>query len=191
MSELCKPCDGLRKIGLAAAFPSNITLGKGRVAPRCIPEGKAREGAALAVRQCRVVAAHGRRSGPKQEAQRLTESPAPTAARRRVPWRGRPRVADPKGKVIRLRCTEEDRAFIAQSAAEAGLSTGAYLRTLALGRAGPRAVKRPHAEREQLARILGEIGKLGSNHNQIASKARRALWSWRRCATILRRCAPK
>jgi len=101
----------------------------------------------------------------------LTESPGPTAARKRAPWRGRPRVADPKGKVIRLRCTEEDRAFIAQSAAEAGLSTGAYLRTLALGRAGPRAVKRPHAERELLARILGGIGKLGSNHNQIAKWA--------------------
>jgi hypothetical protein len=70
-----------------------------------------------------------------------------------------------------VRCTTGDHILIAQSAAEAGLSTGAYLRTLAVGRAGPRAVKRPHAEREQLARILGEIGKLGSNHNQIAKWA--------------------
>jgi len=98
----------------------------------------------------------------------LTESPAPTAARKPAPWRGRPRVKDAKGKRIAMRCTDEDHILIAQSAAEAGLSTGGYLRTLALGRAGPRAVKRPHAERELLARILGEIGKLGSNHNQIA-----------------------
>jgi hypothetical protein len=70
-----------------------------------------------------------------------------------------------------LRCTEEDHILIAHSAAEAGLSTGGYLRTLALGRAGPRAVKRPHTERELLARILGGIGKLGSNHNQIAKWA--------------------
>jgi hypothetical protein len=101
----------------------------------------------------------------------LTESPAPTAARKPAPWRGRPRVKDAKDKRIALRCTEEDHAFIEDTAARAGLSVGAYLRTLALGRAGPRAVKRPHTERELLARILGGIGKLGSNHNQIAKWA--------------------
>ena len=50
----------------------------------------------------------------------------------------------------------------------AGLSVGAFLRTVALGTAGARAVKRPRIEREQLAKLLGEIGKLGSNVNQIA-----------------------
>ena len=55
-----------------------------------------------------------------------------------------------------------------ETAAQAGLSVGAFLRALALGSAGPRAVKRPRVEREQLARLLGEIGKLGSNVNQIA-----------------------
>jgi hypothetical protein len=101
----------------------------------------------------------------------LTESPAPTAARKRAPWRGRKRVSDAKEKFIAVRCTAQDRVLIAETAAQAGLSVGAFLRRLALGRAGPRAVKRPHAEREQLARILGEIGKLGSNHNQIAKWA--------------------
>jgi len=101
----------------------------------------------------------------------LTESPATPTARKRAPWRGRKRVSDAKEKFIAVRCTAEDRAIIAETAGQAGLSVGAYLRTLALGRAGPRAVKRPHAEREQLARILGEIGKLGSNHNQIAKWA--------------------
>lgn len=104
----------------------------------------------------------------------MTDAPAEAQAGKRVPWRGRPRVADPKGKVIRLRCTAEDRAAIAQSAAEAHLSTGAYLRALALGSAGPRAVKRPREDRERLARILGEIGKLGSNVNQIARWANTA-----------------
>ena len=42
------------------------------------------------------------------------------------------------------------------------------MRTVALGTAGARAVKRPRIEREQLAKLLGEIGKLGSNVNQIA-----------------------
>ena len=42
------------------------------------------------------------------------------------------------------------------------------MRALALGSAGRRAVKRPHAERDLLARILGALGKLGSNVNQTA-----------------------
>jgi hypothetical protein len=109
--------------------------------------------------------------GPKQESQRLTESPAPTAARRRAPWRGRKRVTDAKEKFIAVRCTAEDRVLIAETAAQAGLSVGAFLRTLALGRAGPRAVKRPREDLELLARILAGIGKLGSNHNQIAKWA--------------------
>ena len=37
-----------------------------------------------------------------------------------------------------------------------------------MGEAGPRAVKRPPVEKAQLARLLGAIGKLGSNVNQIA-----------------------
>ncbi len=67
-----------------------------------------------------------------------------------------------------MRCTVEDHALIAQWAAEAGLSTGGYLRARALGSAGPRAVKRPQAERDLLVRILGALGKLGSNVNQTA-----------------------
>ncbi len=101
----------------------------------------------------------------------MTESAAIPAPKKRVPWRGRPRVKDAKGKRIAVRCTLEDHEFIEESAAQAGLSVGAFLRALAVGSAGPRAVKRPRAEREQLARILGEIGKLGSNVNQIAKWA--------------------
>jgi hypothetical protein len=101
----------------------------------------------------------------------VTTAPAQTSAtsaRKRAPWRGRPRAANPKGKRIALRCTVEDYALIAEWAAEAGLSIGGYLRALALGSAGPRAKKRPQAERDLLARILGELGKLGSNVNQSA-----------------------
>ncbi len=88
--------------------------------------------------------------------------------KRRAPWRGRKRAADTKEKFIAVRCTLDDHAFIGATAAQAGMSIGAFLRTLALGTAGARAVKRPLIEREQLAKLLGEIGKLGSNVNQIA-----------------------
>jgi hypothetical protein len=70
-----------------------------------------------------------------------------------------------------LRVTKADRERIAEKAQEAGLKIGGYLRALALGSAGPRAVKRPRVEREQLARILGETGKLRSNWNQLAKWA--------------------
>jgi len=88
--------------------------------------------------------------------------------KRRAPWRGRKRADNPRDKVLRIRCAATELATMEERAAEAGLSIGAYLRATASGSAGPRAVKRPRVEREQLARILGEIGKLGSNVNQIA-----------------------
>ena len=98
----------------------------------------------------------------------MTGSAASKAIRRRAPWGGRKRAADTKEKFIAVRCTLDDHAFIGETAAQAGMSIGAFLRTLALGTAGARAVKKPRIEREQLAKLLGEIGKLGSNVNQIA-----------------------
>ena len=88
--------------------------------------------------------------------------------KRRAPWRGRPRVDQAKGRRIAVRLTDDDHSFLEQTAKEAGLSVGAFLRTIALGTAGARAVKRPPIDRKQLAKLLGEIGKLGSNVNQIA-----------------------
>ncbi len=98
----------------------------------------------------------------------MTGSAASKAIRRRAPWGGRKRAVDTKEKFIAVRCTLDDHAFIGETAAQAGMSIGAFLRTLALGTAGARAVKKPRIEREKLAKLLGEIGKLGSNVNQIA-----------------------
>ncbi len=93
-----------------------------------------------------------------------------TTGRRRAPWRGRKRTeaGEAKDEFIAVRVTGADRERIALRAQESGLKIGGYLRALALGSAGARAVKRPRVEREQLARLLGEIGKLGSNVNQLA-----------------------
>jgi hypothetical protein len=100
-----------------------------------------------------------------------SDSPPPeTRVRRRAPWRGRKRAeaGEAKGKFIAVRVTDADRERIKEKAQEAGYKIGGYLRALALGSAGPRAVKGPRVEREQLARVLGEIGKVGSNVNQLA-----------------------
>lgn len=86
-----------------------------------------------------------------------------------APWRGRKHVKDPRTRLIPpIRCTEAERVAIKAAAEQAGLSVGAFLRALALGDAGPRAVRRPPVERKELARLLGHLGKVGSNLNQLA-----------------------
>ncbi len=80
----------------------------------------------------------------------------------------RMRVADARSRFIAVRCTEKEHAAISEKAEQAGLSVGAFLRSQALGEAGPRAVRRPPIERKELARLLGWLGKLGSNVNQLA-----------------------
>lgn len=96
-----------------------------------------------------------------------SEAPKPRS-RHAAPWRGRRRVGDARTKLIPVRCTEEERAAIKAAADKAGLSVGAFVRALALGDAGPRAVRRPPIERRELARLLGHLGKVGSNLNQLA-----------------------
>jgi hypothetical protein len=98
----------------------------------------------------------------------MTDVTTAPKVKRRAPWRGRPRVKDARVRIRTLRFSPEEDAAVDKSAAQAGLSFGAFLRALALGSAGPRAKKRPQAERDLLARILGELGKLGSNVNQSA-----------------------
>jgi len=106
--------------------------------------------------------------------------------RRPAPSRGRPRVPDPKTVPISVRCTAKDHAVIKEAAAKAGYTVGPYLRNLALGSPGPRSVRRPSVEKEELGRLLGHIGKLGSNVNQIARAVNttRNLPSWSELAEI-------
>jgi Bacterial mobilisation protein (MobC) len=108
------------------------------------------------------------------------------AKRKAAPWRGRMRVKDARKRLINLRCTDHERAAIKAVADEAGYSVAALLRLLALGDAGPRAVRRPPAERAELARLLGELGKIGSNINQItkAIHTTRNLPSWAELAEL-------
>jgi hypothetical protein len=100
----------------------------------------------------------------------MTEAPL-QRTKQLAPWRGRPRVADAKGCFIAIRCTVKQHTAIKEKAASAGVSIGAYLRGLAVGHPGRRSVHRPRPGDTQLARLLGHIGKLGSNVNQIAKIA--------------------
>lgn len=73
-----------------------------------------------------------------------------------------------RGEHIAVRCTVDERAAIEAAADRAGLTVGAYLRTVALGDAGPRAARRPVVARVELAQVLGQLGKWGGNVNQLA-----------------------
>jgi len=95
----------------------------------------------------------------------------PTRPRAAAPWRGRRRVPDAKGCFIAIRCSVRQNETIKEGASRAGLSIGAYLRALAVGYPGPRSVRRPPIEKAELTKLLGHIGKIGSNVNQIAKFA--------------------
>lgn len=67
-----------------------------------------------------------------------------------------------------MACTPAERAQLDAAAERAGMSVSAFMRHQCLGTPGPRAVRRPSVERGALAQMLGQLGKCGSNLNQIA-----------------------
>ena len=68
----------------------------------------------------------------------------------------------------RMRLSADERAQLEAAAERAGMTLGAYMRHQCLGTSGPRAVRRPPVERAALAQLLGQLGKVGGNLNQIA-----------------------
>jgi hypothetical protein len=78
----------------------------------------------------------------------------------------RPRVPDPKSRVITFRCTAEEYAVFEARAAAANLAIGPYLRQREMGTPGPRAHRNPSEATKLLSQLLGQLGKSGSNLNQ-------------------------
>lgn len=69
---------------------------------------------------------------------------------------------------INIRLTEEEHNRIKSSAETLGVSKAGFVKSAALGRPIPRASRRPKAAEADLRQLLGQLGKLGSNANQIA-----------------------
>lgn len=88
--------------------------------------------------------------------------------KRSAPWTGRRKVADPKNRIFPIRFSTEQYDQVSEKANRSGMDIGPWARTILLGSPGPRAVKRPPIEKQLIAKLLGAIGKLGSNVNQIA-----------------------
>ncbi|HUA76338.1 MAG TPA: plasmid mobilization relaxosome protein MobC [Acetobacteraceae bacterium] len=72
---------------------------------------------------------------------------------------------------LTVRLTPEERAAIDEMADRAGLAAGSYVRQAVFGAPRPRQVRRPPVERRELARLLGQLGHIGGNLNQIAKAA--------------------
>jgi hypothetical protein len=73
-----------------------------------------------------------------------------------------------RGGFIGFRATAAERAELDALAERAGLSLSSYVRGCALSAPTTRAVRRPTVERAALSQILAQLGKCGSNLNQIA-----------------------
>jgi hypothetical protein len=97
-----------------------------------------------------------------------TSPKPPSKTTRKAPRGGRPKVADPKAKLTPIRWSSVQYEAASTAADAAGLTFAAYVRAKALGDAGPRARRRPPVEKRELARVLGLLGNLTSNVNQIA-----------------------
>lgn len=75
-----------------------------------------------------------------------------------------------RDQVVPVRFSEEERAMLIDAAEAEGLSVGAFIRKKTIGDPGERFQKRPPADRAELVRILAQLGKIGSNVNQLARR---------------------
>jgi len=73
--------------------------------------------------------------------------------------------------ILPIRLSQDERAAVEAAAERAGLSVGSHARQVLLGAPAPRQVRRPPVERRELIRLLGELGKIGGNLNQLAKAA--------------------
>lgn len=74
-------------------------------------------------------------------------------------------------KAVLVRLTDEEYELLSVLAANVNLKRAPYLRLKGLGDAGPRSKRESRPDEKELARILGQLGKIGSNVNQLAKQA--------------------
>jgi hypothetical protein len=106
-------------------------------------------------------------SPPRVLAREGALAPAPVASLpvKATPKRGRD---GGRAKVFYFRVTEKEHAAIGEAASKAGLAPGSYARGKVLGGNPPRAVRALPVERQALALLLAQIGRVGGNLNQLA-----------------------
>jgi hypothetical protein len=78
-----------------------------------------------------------------------------------------------RDKHLTIRFSADERAMVDFNAERAGLTSGSYAREVLLGAKPPRQVRRPSIERRLLSRLLGALGQIGNNINQLARASNR------------------
>jgi hypothetical protein len=75
-----------------------------------------------------------------------------------------------KSKVVPFRMAETEYAELAAAAERSGQTIGSYIRAQVLKAPTTRATRRPSVEVQALARLQGEMNKVGSNIAQILKR---------------------
>ncbi len=73
-----------------------------------------------------------------------------------------------KSRVVPFRVSPQEYAILTHLADREGLTVGSYVRSRSLEQPTTRAVRRPTVAVQLLGGLLAQIGKIGSNLNQIA-----------------------
>jgi hypothetical protein len=88
--------------------------------------------------------------------------------------RSKSRSGSQKRKKLHMVTTAYDAAEFAEldeAASRAGLTRASYQRVQSLAKPKTRSTRRAPIEKETLAKVLGQLGKIGSNLNQLAKAA--------------------
>ncbi len=72
---------------------------------------------------------------------------------------------------VTTRYSPEEYAELEDAASQHGLTRASYQRVQSLAKPKTRSTRRAPIERELLAKVVGQLGKIGSNLNQIAHAA--------------------
>jgi hypothetical protein len=71
-------------------------------------------------------------------------------------------------RLVTIRYSEEEYAELDEAASRAGMTRPSYIRAQSLAKPKTRSTRRAPVEKELLAKVLGQLGKIGSNLNQLA-----------------------
>ena len=76
-----------------------------------------------------------------------------------------------KTRLVTSRYDADEFAELEEAASKTGFTLASYQRIQSLSKPKTRSTRRAPVERELLAKVLGQLGKIGSNLNQIAHAA--------------------
>lgn len=88
-----------------------------------------------------------------------------------APKRSRSGSRTRQTRPLSVHLTETERAALAEAADRAAMTLSGYVRSVLLKAPPPRQVRRPPLERQQLAQLVGQLGRVGNNLNQLAKLA--------------------